>query len=58
LSRSAEERLIMGHRAMGRGLFIARPIVTAHGGEIRVRSAECFGTTFEVLLPIGRLMAE
>lgn len=38
------------HR-IGLGLFIARAIVSAHGGEIRVRSAEGEGTTFEVLLP-------
>lgn len=38
-------------QSIGLGLFIARAIVTAHGGEIRVRSAPGFGTTFEVLLP-------
>lgn len=36
---------------IGLGLFIARAIVTAHGGEIRVQSAEGAGTTFEVVLP-------
>jgi signal transduction histidine kinase len=33
------------------GLFIARAIVTGHGGEIRLRSTADMGTTFEVLLP-------
>jgi signal transduction histidine kinase len=36
---------------IGLGLFIARAIVTAHDGEISVRSAEDSGTTFDVLLP-------
>ena len=40
-----------GTQSIGLGLFIAREIVTAHGGEIRVRSAEGSGTTFEVVLP-------
>ena len=37
--------------SIGLGLFIARAIITAHGGEIRLRSADGLGTTFEVLLP-------
>jgi signal transduction histidine kinase len=37
---------------LGLGLFIAREIVTAHGGEITVRSTESEGTTFTVILPI------
>lgn len=37
--------------SIGLGLFIARVIVTGHGGEIRVRSEDGLGTTFEVLLP-------
>jgi signal transduction histidine kinase len=36
---------------IGLGLFIARAIVVAHGGEIRLTSAEQSGTTFEVVLP-------
>lgn len=36
---------------MGLGLFIARAIVAAHHGDIRVSSAEQSGTTFEVTLP-------
>jgi signal transduction histidine kinase len=36
---------------LGIGLYIARAIVEAHGGEIRVASAEPGGTTFTVRLP-------
>jgi len=38
-------------RNIGLGLFIARAIVLAHGGEIRVTSTAEAGTTFEVSLP-------
>jgi signal transduction histidine kinase len=37
--------------SIGLGLFIARAIVTGHGGDIRLRSAVGVGTTFEVVLP-------
>ncbi len=40
-----------GTHNLGLGLFIARAIVVAHGGEIRVTSTEQSGTTFEVTLP-------
>jgi signal transduction histidine kinase len=40
-----------GTQSIGLGLFIARAIVTAHGGDIRVRSTDGSGTTFEVVLP-------
>jgi signal transduction histidine kinase len=43
-----------GARNIGLGLFIARAIVVAHGGEIRVSSTAESGTTFEVSLPRGR----
>jgi signal transduction histidine kinase len=36
---------------LGLGLFIAREIARAHGGELVVRSSEAEGTTFEVTLP-------
>ena len=40
-----------GIQNLGLGLFIARAIVAAHRGEIRVISNHQSGTTFEVLLP-------
>ena len=43
-----------GARNIGLGLFIARAIVVAHGGEIRVSSTAESGTTFEVSLPRAR----
>jgi sigma-B regulation protein RsbU (phosphoserine phosphatase) len=36
---------------LGLGLFIAREIVNAHGGTVRVTSSESEGTTFTVRLP-------
>jgi signal transduction histidine kinase len=36
---------------IGLGLFIARAIVSAHGGNIRVTSSGTAGTTFKVTLP-------
>jgi signal transduction histidine kinase len=38
-------------KGVGLGLAIAREIIAAHGGEIRVASGQGRGTTFEVLLP-------
>ncbi len=38
-------------RGLGLGLYIAKQIVTAHGGEIRVRSSAESGTTFTVRVP-------
>jgi signal transduction histidine kinase len=35
----------------GLGLWIARQIVTLHGGELRVRSAPGQGSTFEFEVP-------
>ena len=38
-------------RGIGLGLFIARTIVSAHGGHIQVSSSTDAGTTFTVVLP-------
>lgn len=39
---------------LGLGLYIVQQLVTSHGGEVAVRSAEGRGTTFTVRLPRGR----
>jgi PAS domain S-box-containing protein len=41
---------------LGLGLYISREIVTAHGGDIQVRSSGAEGTTFRITLP--RVSAE
>jgi signal transduction histidine kinase len=43
-----------GAHNLGLGLFIARVIVVAHGGELRLSSTEESGTTFELTLPRDR----
>jgi signal transduction histidine kinase len=48
---SARDRHIPG---TGLGLYIARAIVEAHGGEITVTSEPRVGTTFSVRLPVER----
>lgn len=40
-----------GSHSIGLGLFIARAIVAAHGGQIQVSSSDDAGTTFVVKLP-------
>lgn len=52
------EPLARGHgetagHSIGLGLFIARAIVLAHGGDIQVSSSADAGTTFTVSLPKG-----
>lgn len=39
-------------RGLGLGLFVARQIARAHGGDIEAQSAEGRGTTFTVRLPV------
>ena len=43
-----------GPQNIGLGLFIARAVVVAHGGDIHVRSTAESGTTFEITLPRER----
>ena len=40
-----------GATNLGLGLFIAKEVVVAHGGDIKVMSSQENGTTFEVTLP-------
>jgi signal transduction histidine kinase len=42
-----------GRRGVGLGLWIARAIVEAHGGELRVDSRPGAGTTFHFTLPLA-----
>jgi signal transduction histidine kinase len=39
---------------MGIGLYVVKEIVTLHGGEITVESAENTGSTFTVRLPLAK----
>jgi signal transduction histidine kinase len=41
------------HAHLGLGLYVAKLIVDAHGGEIDVASDERLGTTFTLQLPRG-----
>jgi len=41
--------------SLGLGLYIAREIVSAHGGVLSVASTPADGTTFSVCLPVGAL---
>jgi len=49
--RVAQSRDVGQPTQLGLGLFIARAMVIAHGGEIGVTSTAESGTTFEVALP-------
>jgi signal transduction histidine kinase len=44
-----------GEKSTGLGLAIAKRLVEAHGGSIRVDSEPMRGTTFTVFLPIGEI---
>ena len=48
---SAEAAARIFDRQGGRGLFLAREIIEAHGGSIAVRSTEGLGSSFEIMLP-------
>jgi signal transduction histidine kinase len=52
LARGQAEN-VTGSRSIGLGLFIARAVVSAHGGEIQASSSRSDGTTFTVRLPKG-----
>ncbi len=41
----------------GVGLFLAKKVITAHGGEVIFESAEGKGSTFGFILPLGALRA-
>jgi PAS domain S-box-containing protein len=51
--RRAERKRAGGKDGLGLGLFIARAVVTAHGGTIEARSGERERTVFTVRLPRG-----
>jgi signal transduction histidine kinase len=48
---SADSNDLIERTSLGIGLYIAREIVHAHGGEIDVRSSSADGTTFIVTMP-------
>jgi signal transduction histidine kinase len=50
---SAEAAARIFDREGGRGLFLAREIVEAHGGAIAVRSTEGLGSSFAITLPVA-----
>ncbi len=50
--RFAEAEEAPQGRSLGIGLYIAREIVYAHGGEIDVTSTEQDGTVFAITLPL------
>ncbi|MGM9940618.1 MAG: DUF4118 domain-containing protein [Bulleidia sp.] len=43
------------HRSLGLGLALCRSVITAHGGEIRVKDNHPKGTVFEFTLPIDEV---
>jgi signal transduction histidine kinase len=58
LVRGREEGASRRHGSIGLGLYIAREVVTAHGGTIDVTSSAGQGTTFTVRLPRHRAAAD
>lgn len=53
--KSTSERSASQTNNLGLGLYIAREITTAHGGEIRVSSTAALGTTFTVKIPANAI---
>jgi PAS domain S-box-containing protein len=49
--KRGEDKLRLGSRSVGLGLYIVGEIAAAHGGRVRVRSEEGEGTTFIVSIP-------
>jgi signal transduction histidine kinase len=49
------EGKVIDPRGLGQGLYIARAVVEAHGGQIEVASAVHEGSTFTISLPISDL---
>jgi signal transduction histidine kinase len=47
-----------GSAGMGVGVYQAREVVRALGGEMRVKSAEGVGTTIAILLPIAAAVGD
>ena len=41
-------------QGMGIGLYHCKTIIDAHGGKLNAESEEGKGTTFRILLPLGR----
>ena len=56
LSAEAASRIF--DRQGGRGLFLAREIVEAHGGSIALRTIEGLGSSFEIMLPTLRRVGQ
>lgn len=54
LSRVFDPFFTTKRTGMGIGLYLARKIIKAHGGEIEVHSAPERGTVFSILLPGGQ----
>ncbi|HLH23899.1 MAG TPA: GAF domain-containing sensor histidine kinase [Chloroflexota bacterium] len=49
---------VRGHVGLGLGLYISREIITRHGGEMGVASAEGRGSTFWFTLPLAGPLVE
>jgi signal transduction histidine kinase len=52
-----DERLSRRYEGAGLGLYVARALVIAHGGQITLRSLPGQGTVAEIVMPPSRLVA-